>query len=781
MSSRPYNTIAQRVVARGRKVGSGNKRTKDDSPPNPSITTRGSRSDGVLPKSNITTRSSKNAGVGTPGKVSTKSTSPAAILINLNNATRKRTSPMKTRSASANLKLNSIASDKNLATGTPIETNSPQSHPAKRQRQDKSLPMFFIVLDEMPGGTERESSVVNSKLSQYKSGVTDSSVHTSPKEMESLSDTIMEEATGVTTKSNEVTTNCLTNVESNDPVDTKIDTSGDIIMLDSSEEKTGDSVIGSKCDRVDVVANGSNDMVADGTHDKSPNNSEVESKSNSVIVPKDELIENVTMRETADKPPGSSEEALKNHSPNDELMKKSESDMLVEKLKNTNIRELSVVTADDFTDSNVQHSSNKSTDDPEVAKDSPADTATDSPDGITIKDTCDNQVDNSEITPMDNSAEAIEPTEEPLNTSKNESDIKDSLGVNDLRDELSKDLGSETVGRSIDATDSEGVLKSDTKDMKIGGESATCGSTDAMRDNLEDDCSSSKPNVEVFSGRHQDESENWKENINSELSNSKPIHQDKLADQSKTREEKGVSNNLVKVNNSSTNLVKPDAERETDEDSKSIKDNAHQVSPEEGGLKDEGSESTQTTQATQDTQPSQGNSNDIPTGVTFIDLTSDDDKDDIITVISWSSMDANVDEDDPPSLDDLAVFDDISAEADELEEDDIDDGDVRKSEDFEEKGFKIDNLIKGMSAGKVLVRRLGLTVYTEEASKGEFRDRQVDLGTYDVCGATTFKNKSIVIPVIPVGKTGVHFSFFDIMKAVEQIPNFTIVALGSCH
>ncbi|CAG8682553.1 11021_t:CDS:1, partial [Acaulospora colombiana] len=196
MSSKPFKTIAQRVAARGRKVNNINKRTKDDSPPGSSIDARDSRNDSASPKSNLNTRSSKNAGVSTPGDMSPKSAPPTAILVDINNSAHQRTTPMKTRSATAGLKSNSTTSDRNSETDTSIEPGSPRPRPVKRQRQDNSLPVFFFVFDEMPDDTKRESSVINPKLGRCdNSKVIDNGAITSSNKTYDLPDINMKEAT----------------------------------------------------------------------------------------------------------------------------------------------------------------------------------------------------------------------------------------------------------------------------------------------------------------------------------------------------------------------------------------------------------------------------------------------------------------------------------------------------------------------------------------------------------------------------------------------------------
>ncbi|CAG8525875.1 5621_t:CDS:1, partial [Acaulospora colombiana] len=481
----------------------------------------------------------------------------------------------------------------------------------------------------------------------------------------------------------DIATYDLSNTTPNDSADAKIDGSGDVVMVGFPDEEIAKSLeVISKVDSVDGTANGLNGVEAKGSLDKPTDNSKVISRNNCMNASRDGLIDR---RTTNGEPINDLRAAtLKSNSANG-LINKSDSEVLVDKLMNANISDSSSVKKNGSTDEVGQNSSVRSTDDLNMPRDGSVDTAMGGPKKTVIENPCDKPTDYLKASSKDSLSEGMEGSS---SVKTDESNIKKPSGAGDLGGRLTE--GSENVTAVLDdsvgRTNSEDTLKSNSEDVTIKDESM-CESASA----------------EVFRGRRRKVG-------GVDSGSSGIVRRDASLGQDQKREEKDVSDNLVEVDDSGANLVRQNAEHETDKGASSIRDSIQPISPEGDYLRDKESVGARVQKIPQNSSIKSA----IPAGITFIDLTSDDEeKDDIITVMSWSSMDANIDEDDPPSLAELAVFDEILAEADDEPEDEgcpsdedaernKDDKGVRKGEDVEEGGFKINDLIKGMNAGTMI-------------------------------------------------------------------------------
>ncbi|CAG8438494.1 1598_t:CDS:1 [Diversispora eburnea] len=688
MSSVSPKTIAQNVAARRRGSKISNNRPINNTSPN--------------------TRSKRNA--STSNSHST-------------NSITRRTTRIQTRSATANSRSNSISRPT-----VDIETGTLIRRPVKRRRQEKSLSMFFLALDESHNGaTKRERSVTNTRSSLYNNKNIDNDVTSSD-------DTAMDLSSDVTMEED------ATDMTSNESVDAMI-----IDSKDSESKGISDFLI----DSPKLMLNHSKEvsdinqieeMLINSTDEKSKMSTTVDIKDSIDKPPQDssnEIVDGLTnvinITSTDVVVDGSEKKGSLDEKKIKETTENS-NDLIIEDLsdksKDANILESNFkdTMKDESLKSNIQSSSNKMINEIEnVLNNESMDTKDDN-----TYNTLDNKLDIVTEEIETNHSEKVmadnlnnKSIKIPFNETIQDSENKQSSLMDKPMNEAMRDLSDKTINeskvivRGITINNkSEDSAKGDSKDMPIN--ELTCQIIDIVEKARPKNEKYQNENLNISNeetGNTLDDSDirrdktsidlQQKENnllkqvrIESSFPNDPSCLTEKRNDSNDTNisifanlglveSEENMETNSV-IENKVTNL---DSNKITNSD---LIENASEKIP---SVDNEGMNILDTEKKIEEKLD---NSFSIPPGIEVINLISDDEEneeDDVITVNSWSSMDVNIDEDDIPFLSDPEEGEWHSSEEENMEQDNAKEKYKKDDEEEEDENkFKINDLMKGMNS-----------------------------------------------------------------------------------
>ncbi|RHZ87025.1 hypothetical protein Glove_41g83 [Diversispora epigaea] len=701
MSSVSPKTIAQNVAARRRGSKISNNRPINNTSPN--------------------TRSKRSV-----GSINSHST----------NSITRRTTRIQTRSATANSRSNSISRPT-----VDIETGTLIRRPVKRRRQEKSLSMFFLALDESHNGaTKRERSVTNTRSSLYNNKTIDNDVTSSD-------DTAMDLSSDVTMEED------ATDMTSNESVDAMIIDSKDLasgeisdFLIESPKLMLNHSKEASDINQIE-------EMLINSTDEKSKMSTTVDTKdfidkppqdSSNEIVDKLVNVNNINSTDVvindSEKKGSTDEDSINNEiketieNSNDIIIE----DDLSDKSKNANILESNFkdTMKDESLKSNIQNSSNKMINEIENLLNNESMDIN----GDNTYNTLDNKLDVVDVTEETekNHSEKVmvddlnnKPIRIPFNETIQDSENKQSSLMDKPMNEAMKDPSDRTINESK-------VTISNESEVTINNKSEATINNNKSEDSAKDD-SINELTCEIIdivekarpkNEKYQNENLNTSNEETGNTLDDSDIRRDKKDDNllkqvriessfpndpnclTKEKNDSNATNisifaNLglveseenVKTNSVIENKIITNLNSNEITNSNLIEDASEKIP----SVDNEGMNILNTEKKIEEKLEKLDNCFRIPPGIEVINLISDDEEneeeDDVITVNSWSSMDVNIDEDDIPFLSDPEEGEWHSSEDENTEQDNVKEKYNKKEEEEEDENkFKINDLMKGMNS-----------------------------------------------------------------------------------